>query len=78
MCKASQLVSRGIGQFTFLSAKFIYDMDIPEQYEKLEKIGEGTYGVVFKARDRITNQTFALKKIVIDWYVLRCVLYCEF
>ncbi|KAE9610678.1 putative cyclin-dependent kinase CMGC-CDK-Pl family [Lupinus albus] len=37
-----------------------------EQYEKVEKIGEGTYGVVYKARDRITNATFALKKIRLE------------
>ncbi|EFJ15022.1 hypothetical protein SELMODRAFT_139306 [Selaginella moellendorffii] len=37
-----------------------------EQYEKVEKIGEGTYGVVYKARDRITNETIALKKIRLD------------
>jgi cyclin-dependent kinase 2 len=33
------------------------------QYEKVEKIGEGTYGVVYKARDRFTNKLLALKKI---------------
>ncbi|KAG6477583.1 hypothetical protein ZIOFF_066850 [Zingiber officinale] len=32
-------------------------------YEKVEKIGEGTYGVVYRARDRLTNETIALKKI---------------
>ncbi|CAL0324504.1 unnamed protein product [Lupinus luteus] len=37
-----------------------------EQYEKVEKIGEGTYGVVYKARDRVTNATFALKKIRLE------------
>ncbi|XP_054801192.1 cell division control protein 2 homolog isoform X1 [Prosopis cineraria] len=37
-----------------------------EQYEKVEKIGEGTYGVVYKARDRVTNQTIALKKIRLE------------
>ncbi|CAL9160388.1 unnamed protein product [Musa hybrid cultivar] len=33
------------------------------QYEKVEKIGEGTYGVVYKARDRQTNEMIAIKKI---------------
>ncbi|XP_028103412.1 cell division control protein 2 homolog A-like [Camellia sinensis] len=37
-----------------------------EQYEKVEKIGEGTYGVVYKARDRVTNETTALKKISLE------------
>ncbi|XP_074335399.1 uncharacterized protein LOC141672652 [Apium graveolens] len=36
------------------------------KYEKVEKIGEGTYGVVYKARDRVTNETIALKKIRIE------------
>ena len=36
------------------------------QYEKVEKIGEGTYGVVYKARDRATNETIALKKIRLE------------
>jgi cyclin-dependent kinase 2 len=37
-----------------------------EQYEKEEKIGEGTYGVVYRARDKVTNETIALKKIRLE------------
>ncbi|KAL4567084.1 hypothetical protein LXL04_022656 [Taraxacum kok-saghyz] len=36
------------------------------QYEKIEKIGEGTYGVVYKALDKLTNKTIALKKIPLE------------
>ncbi|ERN04302.1 hypothetical protein AMTRI_Chr08g210430 [Amborella trichopoda] len=33
-----------------------------EKYEKLEKVGEGTYGKVYKAQDKVTGQLVALKK----------------
>lgn len=39
---------------------------ILELYQKLEKIGEGTYGVVYKAKDRKTEKIVALKKIRLD------------
>ena len=32
----------------------------------MEKIGEGTYGVVYKARDRTNGATIALKKIRLE------------
>ncbi|KAK8754021.1 hypothetical protein OTU49_008311, partial [Cherax quadricarinatus] len=35
-------------------------------YEKIEKIGEGTYGVVYKAQDRVTKRIVALKKIRLE------------
>jgi cyclin-dependent kinase len=37
-----------------------------ELYEKLEKIGEGTYGVVYKARNLETGNIVALKKIRLE------------
>lgn len=41
-------------------------LQLSKQYEKVEKIGEGTYGVVYKARDRATGATIALKKIRLE------------
>jgi len=35
-------------------------------YVKIEKIGEGTYGVVYKGRHKRTNKTVALKKIRLE------------
>ena len=37
-----------------------------ERYQKLEKIGEGTYGVVYKARDKISGHIIALKRIRLE------------
>ena len=37
-----------------------------DKYEKLERIGEGTYGVVYKARDLDSGQIYALKKIRLE------------
>ncbi len=33
-----------------------------EKYERVSKIGEGAYGVVFKCRHKETGQTVAIKK----------------
>uniref|UniRef100_A0A2K5PRA8 Cell division protein kinase 5 n=1 Tax=Cebus imitator TaxID=2715852 RepID=A0A2K5PRA8_CEBIM len=37
-----------------------------QKYEKLEKIGEGTYGTVFKAKNRETHEIVALKRVRLD------------
>ena len=37
-----------------------------ENYETLGTIGEGTYGVVYRARDKQTGEVVALKKVRMD------------
>lgn len=37
-----------------------------EDYQKIEKIGEGTYGVVYKGRSKITGLLVAMKKIRLE------------
>jgi len=37
-----------------------------EDFTKIEKIGEGTYGVVYKAKNRKTQQFVAMKKIRLE------------
>lgn len=37
---------------------------VADRYEKIGRIGEGTYGVVYKAVDRHTNHIVALKRCI--------------
>lgn len=40
--------------------------DCLTQYRKVEKIGEGTYGVVYKAQDLRSGRIVALKRIRLE------------
>ena len=37
-----------------------------EKYTKIDKLGEGTYGVVYKAKNKQTGEYVALKRIRLD------------
>lgn len=37
-----------------------------DRYQKIARVGEGTYGVVHKARDRETGEIVALKRIRLE------------
>lgn len=41
-------------------------LDQRDRYERMERIGEGTYGVVFKAKDSLKKDIVALKKIKLE------------
>ena len=37
-----------------------------EEYVRIEKLGEGTYGVVYKAKNKKTGKLVAMKKIRLE------------
>lgn len=37
-----------------------------DKYRRLEKLGEGTYGVVYKAQNKVTGEYVAMKKIRLE------------
>jgi len=48
---------------TYKVSTLIHSMD---KYTKIEKVGEGTYGVVYKARNNKTGEIVAMKKIRLE------------
>ena len=38
-----------------------------ESYQKLDKLGEGTYATVFKGKSKLTNKIVALKEIRLEF-----------
>lgn len=42
-----------------------------DNFQRAEKIGEGTYGIVYKACNNQTGQDVALKKIRLEGYVMK-------
>ncbi|RHY12528.1 hypothetical protein DYB25_005035, partial [Aphanomyces astaci] len=36
-----------------------------DEFEKLNRIGEGTYGTVYRARDKVSGEIVALKRVIL-------------
>uniref|UniRef100_A0A8V5H101 Cyclin-dependent kinase 10 n=3 Tax=Psittaciformes TaxID=9223 RepID=A0A8V5H101_MELUD len=57
---------RGEGYFEVPAAERLGRCRSVKEFEKLNRIGEGTYGIVYRARDTLTNEIVALKKVRMD------------
>uniref|UniRef100_A0A8B9FCB6 Cyclin dependent kinase 10 n=1 Tax=Amazona collaria TaxID=241587 RepID=A0A8B9FCB6_9PSIT len=54
---------RGAGYFEVPAEERLGRCRSVKEFEKLNRIGEGTYGIVYRARDTLTNEIVALKKV---------------
>ena len=53
--------------FSSFFSDFVDEISIEinmDKYEKIKKIGEGSYGQVFKCRNKETGETVAIKKFI--------------
>lgn len=41
-----------------------------DEFERLHKINEGTYGIVYKAKEKATGRIVALKKVPLGPHIL--------
>lgn len=48
------------------SSTYVSNANKLEKFLKVKKAGEGTYGVVYKAKDKITGKYVALKKMKLE------------
>lgn len=46
--------------------RFVHEASQLDKYERSEKLGEGTYGVVYKCKNKQTGEIVALKKIRLE------------
>lgn len=84
---SSQPQSRSHIQATTANLKYIEDYafpycDVSDKYEKVAKIGQGTFGEVFKAREKTPGRKFvAMKKVLMEnekegvsWLFVICIV----
>jgi len=61
-----EVVSPSDGKALKITKGFLGACRSVNEFEKLNRVGEGTYGIVYRARDVNKNEVVALKKIRMD------------
>ena len=55
---------------------YITNCQSVNKYEKLNRIDEGSYGIVYKARNTETGEIVALKRIKLIIFLFKSILLC--